>query len=334
MFNPSDLSQLSGAAKTLRGEILEILAASPEPMTCHDIMQVSVLCPDRETMTREVFAMKKAGLVEPAGEINSPGCTRPVWLYRLSANGNAPVIAEPDAQLPSAPAEDEEKTMQTEPESVAPQPATKVTTKDIRDLVIAHPGIKRDDVYKALVFADGSNKKKVGDLISCLISTKHLTQSDEGGVKRLHPGERLNDALASKRSKKPKAEAKVKAPVAKLLTGEASKPFQEAGAIINNGFNTAKSVEPTENPSIPASLPESAQSPTPRTGNDAITAHLSAIAAAVPPGVIFRVFKDTDGRMEITLDTKSGATFNVGENLDAAARCIHALAALQPFAED
>lgn len=315
MFNPSDLSQLSGAAKTLRGEILEILAASPEPMTCYDIMQVSVLCPDRETMTREVFAMKKAGLVEPAGEINSPGCTRPVWLYRLSANGNAPVIAEPDAQLPSAPAEDEEKTMQTEPESVAPQPATNVTTKDIRDLVIAHPGIKRDDVYKALVFADGSNKKKVGDLVSCLISTKHLTQSDEGGIKRLHPGERLNDALAGKRSKKPKAEAKVKAPVAKLLTGEAAKPFQQAGA-------------------IPAALPESAQSPKPRTGNDAITAYLSAIAAAVPPGVILSVFKDTDGRMEFTLDTKSGATFNVGENLDAAVRCIHALAALQPFAED
>jgi hypothetical protein len=228
MFNPSDLSQLSGAAKTLRGEILEILAASPEPMTCHDIMQVSVLCPDRETMTREVFAMKKAGLVEPAGEINSPGCTRPVWLYRLSANGNAPVIAEPDAQLPSAPAEDEEKTMQTEPQAAAPQPAPKVTTKDIRDLVIAHPGIKRDDVYKTLVFADGSNKKKVGDLISCLISTKHLTQSDEGGIKRLHPGERLNDALGRKQQKKPKAEAKVKAPAAKLLTGEEAKPLQQA----------------------------------------------------------------------------------------------------------
>lgn len=315
MFNPSDLSQLNGAAKTLRGEILEILAASPEPMTCYDIMQVSALCPDRETMTREVFAMKKAGLVDPAGEINSPGCTRPVWLYRLSANGNAPVIAEPDAQLPSAPAEEEEKTMQTEPEAAAPQPATKVTTQHIRDLVIARPGIKREDVYKALVFADGSNKKKVGVLISALISTKHLTQSDEGGIKRLHQGERLNDALARKRSKKPKAEAKAKAPAAKLLTGEDAKPFQQAGA-------------------IPASLPKSAQSPTSRTGNDAITAYLSAIAAAVPPGVILGVFKDTDGRLEFTLDTKSGATFNVGENLDAAVRCIHALAALQPFAED
>lgn len=302
MFNPSDMSQLSGAAKTLRGEILEILAASPRPMTCYDIMQVSALCPDRETMTREVFAMKKAGLVDPAGEINSPGCTRPVWLYRLSANENAPVIAEPDEQLPSAPAEDEEKTMQKAPEAAAPQPATKVTTQHIRDLVIAHPGIKRDDVYQALVFSDGSNKKKVGDLISALISTKYITQSDEGGIKRLHLGDRLNDALASKRSKKPKAEA----PAAKLVT--------------------AKSVEPTGNPSIPAPLPESAQSP--------ITAYLSALAAAVPPGVILGVFKDTDGRMEFTLDTKSGATFNVGEDLDAAVRCIHALAALQPFAED
>lgn len=294
---------------------MEILAASTAPMSCHDIMLVSKLCPDAETLSREVFAMKKAGTLLPVAETTRPGVPRAVWTYRLSVSGDVPVTTEPATQLPAIPELDKEKTMQTEPEAAAPQPATKVTTQHIRDLVIAHPGIKRDDVYKVLVFADGSNKKKVGDLISCSISTKHLTQSDEGGVKRLHPGTRLNDVLAKTQSKNPRAEVKAKAPAAKLLTGEDAKPFQQAGA-------------------IPASLPKSAQSPTLQTSNDAITANLSAIAAAVPPGVILGVFKDTDGRMEFTLDTKSGATFNVGANIGAAVRCIHALAALQPFAED
>lgn len=127
------------------------------------------------------------------------------------------------------PKAEKEKHMQTAPKATAQQPASKVTTKHIQDLVIARPGIKRDEVYQALVFSDGSNKKKVGDLISALISNKRLNQTDEGGVKRLHPGERLNDVLAGKRSRKPKAESKVKAPAAKLLTCAAARDIQQYG---------------------------------------------------------------------------------------------------------
>lgn len=135
---------------------------------------------------------------------------------------------------------------------------TAVTTKHIRDLVIACPGIKHDDVYQALVFSDGSNKKKVGDLISALISTKQLTKSSKDGIKRLHPGERLNDVLAKARPAKPKAEAKPKAPAAKLLTGEAAKPFQEAStkgipaipAIPNFLLKSEKPTAPNEGKSI------------------------------------------------------------------------------------
>lgn len=189
----------------------------------------------------------------------------------------------------------QEKIMPAAPQESTSQPATKVTTKHIRDLVIAHPGIKREEVYQVLVFSDGSNKKKVGDLISCLIAAKDLIQSNDDGQKILHPGARLNEVI-------------------------------EAPA--------AKPTEPQETKNIPAFLLKSAQAPARQSVDNTITDHLAAIAAIVPPGVVLGFCKGANGGMEITLDTKSGASFNVGENLEDAARCLRALTELQPFSED
>lgn len=317
MFNTANLSQLANASKTLRDEILEILSAASAPMTCHDIMQLSKLSPDRETLTREVYGMKNAGLVEPAGETTRPGIPRPVWLYRVSANGNAPAVADPDDQAPTQQEEDKEKSVQ-QPQAAAPQTAQKVTLQDIRAMIIAKPGIKRNDVYQALVFSDGSNKKKVGDLISCLISSKQVTQTDENGEKRLHTGPGLNEALAGKKTSKPKAEPKEKAPALKLLVGEDARPLQHAS------FPTRKQV------ALPAA-PAAVQS---RLSNPTLADHLAAVAAALPTGVILGIFRGNGGKMEFTLDTSSGATFNMGESLVGAVNGIDALATLQPFAEN
>lgn len=321
MFNASELSQLSGAGKTLREEILGILSAASAPMTCHDIMQASKLCPDRETLSSEVYAMKNAGLVEPTGETTRPGLPRPVWLYRIPANGNAIAVTDPDDQMPSQQEEDKEKSVQ-EPKEAAPQTARKVTLQDIRALIIAKPGIKRNDVYKALVFSDGSNKKKVGDLISCLISNKQVTQTEENGEKRLHVGPGLNDALAVKQpvtpNEKGKAEAKEKAHDFKLLAGEDAKPLQQAS------FPVKKQ---EAQPAAPAAVQFELSDPT-------LAKHLAAVAAALPPDVVFGIFRGRAGKVEFTLDTVAGASFNMGESIVSVINGINALAALQPFAEN
>lgn len=231
---------------------------------------------------------------------------------------------------PTRAAQKEEVMPQTAP-ATEQKNQTQVSSQHIRDLVIAKPGIKRDDIYKALVFSDGRNKKKVGDLISASISTKHITQSDEGGIKRLHPGPRLNDVLASKKLNHITSAPKAKAQAAKFLTGEAARPHQL-------GPQPARSDKPpVESPSeIPAFLAKSDQAPEPAPAyvDNAIRNHLSAVVDIIPPGVILGVFRNMDGKMEFTLDTKAGACFNMGENLDAAIHGIKALSALQPFAEE
>lgn len=190
MFNASELSQLSGAGKTLREEIIEILSAAKEPMSCHDIMQISKLSPDRETMTREVYAMKQAGLVEPAGSQTRPGLPRPAWLYSL------PVAGVNHSQNSLQENVEEEQQVNTEQSAQSPKESKerpKVSSNDIRDLVILHPGIKREDVYKKLVFDDDSNKKKVGDLISYMINDGQLIQVEESGFKCLLPGRKIKE---------------------------------------------------------------------------------------------------------------------------------------------
>lgn len=227
------------------------------------------------------------------------------------------------------PTEDKEKTVKESEQKTA------VTTKHIRDLVIVKPGILREDVYKALVFSDGSNKKKVGDLISCLISTKQLTQNDEGGKKRLHPGPNINGAISRNHSKKPKSEPKQKKPAAKLLTGEDAKPFQQVSRSVGNEKPIANSDTHTgsDAPAIPEFLLKKTPPTAPAAGDTPLINHLSAVASAVPPGVILGVFRDKDGITEITFDTKAGASFNVGGSLEDAVRCIYALAVVQNFAE-
>ncbi len=228
MFHSSLIDQLTNASKTLREEIIEIMAAQGEPMSCADIMERSVLSSDRETLSREVFLMTKEEVLEKVGETKGPGL-KTVWTYRLATAASGAPAAENDPITPDEKEEGrpsstvkKEEVMQAEPSTQQP-----VTTQHIRDLVIAKPGILRDDVYKTLVFSDGSNKKKVGDLVSCLISTKQLAQTEEGGLKRLHPGPTIEATLARTRAKTPKTEAMQKAPAAKLLTGADARPFQQ-----------------------------------------------------------------------------------------------------------
>jgi hypothetical protein len=229
-----------------------------------------------------------------------------------------------DLTVAPATHKEKEKSVQ-EPQSAAPQtaPQPKVTLQDIRALIIAKPGIKRNDIYKTLVFADGSNKKKVGDLISCLISSKQVTQTDENGEKTLHVGPGLNDALARKQPVTPKgkAEAKEKAHDFKLLAGEDAEPLQQASFPVKK--QEAKPAIPSP---APVAVPTTLSNPT-------LAIHLTAIAEALPGGVILGIFRDKAGKMEFTLDTSAGATFNMGESIVDVANGIHALAALQPFAE-
>lgn len=117
--------------------------------------------------------------------------------------------------------------MQTEPQSAAPR----VSLQDIRDLVQSRPGLKRDEVYQALVFKDGSNKKKVADLISYMINDKQLTQVEEDGAKFLLPGARIKPAKAAAKQ----------APVTPEQKGAAEARFMRTGSdepIANDDENT------------------------------------------------------------------------------------------------
>ena len=126
----------------------------------------------------------------------------------------------------------------------------------------------------------------------------------------------------------PEATGKVKpqpdpiAPAAKSDSEDAQPPqpdsatlFRDAGTI----WNTGEDAQPLHPVSATAAI--------------TLENHLAAVASALPSGVILGVHREDDGKIEFTLDTSSGANFNMGESLAAVVNGINALAALQPFAE-
>ncbi len=121
--------------------------------------------------------------------------------------------------------------------AATPAAAGKVGSKQIVELVIGQPGIKRAEVMQRLVAADGSDKQKVGALITYLISSKAVSQDADG---LLRPGPEINRCLTKR---KPKAQKPVRpaAPVGKLVSFEESgeqKPVfrsQQPAATENTG---------------------------------------------------------------------------------------------------
>lgn len=64
----ADIAQL----KTLEEEIVEQLRQADEPLTCNMLLQRIPSAPDRETLSREIFQLSKAGTIVRAGEVPAP----------------------------------------------------------------------------------------------------------------------------------------------------------------------------------------------------------------------------------------------------------------------
>lgn len=92
------LSQL-GDLKTLEQEITAVLAASAVALSSKQIGERISNPPDGETLSREIYQMKKAGKIEHDPLAKPPAGSRGnVGMYRLIDNGTPPVakrIVEP-----------------------------------------------------------------------------------------------------------------------------------------------------------------------------------------------------------------------------------------------
>lgn len=66
------LAQIEAGQKTLGGEIVSILGAASEPLTVRDIYARLTHAPDRETLSREIFALAQAGTIKNVGDVAAP----------------------------------------------------------------------------------------------------------------------------------------------------------------------------------------------------------------------------------------------------------------------
>lgn len=168
MLTPRDFEQLE--SRTLEQEILDILNATDEPMSCQDILARCKSLPDSETVSRTVYAMKKADLLMQVGTDKKPG-KREVATYRPVSASNHEAGEGEKAHDP----------IPVEPD--------KSVSQQLLDIVIAEPGITPQAIRSRFP-GDKTSMKAVSNALYGLLKKKRIERRDDAGVERLHPTEK------------------------------------------------------------------------------------------------------------------------------------------------
>lgn len=177
MISPDEINGLMKAvnAPTLRDEILQIVARSPEPICCNDIYKKSANASDSMSLSREVHLMTAtAGLLEVAEKKPREGF-REVSFYRLTALGRAQ-LKTPDKQMQPPAAKVQPKTSISQ-ETTMTAPSELNAT--LYNKIVEHPGIKLDALIKhALSKCPDATEKQVKKTISNMTSVSKKIRAE------------------------------------------------------------------------------------------------------------------------------------------------------------
>lgn len=159
--------------KTLEQEIIDVLSKHPTPLSCSDIEQLLDNPPDRETLSREVFRMRSAGMVSRASDAPAPaGMPRKtVATYRLPTK----MADEDSGQEPVTTT----ATGRSEPGVAAAKPGV-ITRQDVLDVIKSCPaGVPR----RVLIKHFGPTKAaSVDNHLSALVQDGLIYRPDKGVV--------------------------------------------------------------------------------------------------------------------------------------------------------
>jgi DNA-binding transcriptional regulator GbsR (MarR family) len=185
MLNAADLAHLTAGSQTLAGEILQILAASKNPMCCKELFEKSAQASDPMTLSREVYLMTKEGVLEVVKKEKREGF-REVQFYRI-APGHSPSneITEKQSATKTITEIEPSPIVQTGVNEMKKKPSEKSILERLVDLVILNPGMPKEDVKKHF---PGGGQPLSDALWRGAKLGRIRREKDDKGIERVYPG--------------------------------------------------------------------------------------------------------------------------------------------------
>lgn len=240
MLNPLFLNQLISKMPDLHEEILQILKANTEPMTCLEIFDKSeVAVTSRDIRLEMKRKLEAHGMVEIDRKVRRPGTGSDVAYWKIiqvgvdylnerqssdvrdESNFRTSLTAIPDSDFevekPQQPAVIESEKAMTQKTGSALQ---KVTLKEIVNFVILKGRIKKSAIYDQFAWSSKGNLERLQKDVYYLISQDVLKKfkGDSHLDDEISLGSKANEFLAKERNKtNGKKEPKQKVPPYKII---------------------------------------------------------------------------------------------------------------------